>query len=123
MSDLVRPIKQVHQNKINDAIKTLEDNQEKLSNAEETLNLYYDDVLEDIERRQRNEPEIKNLQVISFQVEETRQLLTALEELTGAALDESLRIKVFLDGSSTLRGRLVTRRQPLRQALQRESIG
>ena len=72
MSDLVRPIKQVHRNKINDAIKTLEDNQEKLSNAEETLNLYYDDVLEDIEQRQRNEPEIKNLQVISFQVEETR---------------------------------------------------
>ena len=113
----------MHRNKINDAIKTLEDNQEKLSNAEETLNLYYDDVLEDIEQRQRNEPEIKNLQVISFQVEETRQLITALEELTGAALDESLRIKVFLDGSSTLRGRLVTRRQPLRQALQRESIG
>ena len=62
----------MHRNKINDAIKTLEDNQEKLSNAEETLNLYYDDVLEDIEQRQRNEPEIKNLQVISFQVEETR---------------------------------------------------
>ena len=120
---IVRPVEQTHRKKINDAIAGFEENQEKLRNAEAVLNLYYDDILDRIEERRRNDPEIKNLQAISFQVEETRQLITALDELSGAALDESLRLKVFLDGPQELRTQLVTRRQPLKQALQDSSIG
>ena len=119
----MRPIERIHRNRINEAVDTFEDNRRKLRNAEEILNLYYDDTLEKIEQRRRNDPEVKNLQAISFQVEETRQLINALDELSGVALDESLRLKVFLDGSRELRIQLVTSRQPLRQVLRKESVG
>ena len=119
----MRPVGQIHRKKIDDAITGFEENREKLRNAENVLNLYYDDVLDKIEERRRNDPEVKNLQAISFQVEETRQLITALDELSGVALDESLRLKVFLDGSQELRVQLVARRQPLKRAIQNSSIG
>ena len=48
---IVRPVEKIHRERNDTAINEFEENINKLQNAEEVLNLYYDDALEWIENR------------------------------------------------------------------------